>query len=280
MTAEATRGPNFALLLGLAWLVVAADLVLKHWAATALTLSDTDDAMRLAEVHDFLHGQGWFDMHQPRLAPPAGYDSHWSRLIDAGLAGLFLMFHQFVDTALAERLMRVVWPLLWLIPAILGAAAIAWRIAGRDAAVVTLLLAAVGLPAFQQFLPGRIDHHNAQIALSVAIVAATVWSDRSRGAAFAAGALSGLALAIGLENLAFVALCGVAFALRYVADRAAADALGRYGWALAASPAAAFFVIVGPDHWGRTECDAIAVNWAVPVVAAGLLMGLAGTAIA
>jgi len=274
MTAGASRGPNFAVLVGLAWLVIAVDLIARHWAGTAVTLSDTDDAMRLAQVHDFLNGQGWFDMHQPRLAPPAGYDSHWSRLIDAGLAGTFLLFHQFVDGALAERLMRVVWPLLWLVPAIVGVAAAAWRLAGRDAAVVTLLLCVVGLPAFQQFLPGRIDHHNAQIALSAAIVAATVWSDQSRGAAIIAGALSGLALAIGLENLAFVALCGVAVALRYVANRAAATALARYGLALAASTAVAFFVIVGPDHWGRTECDAIAINWAVPVVAAGLLLGV------
>jgi len=275
MTAGAARGPNFAVLAGLAWLVIAVDLVARHWAGTALTLSDTDDAMRLAELHDFLHGQGWFDMHQPRLP---GYESHWSRLIDAGLAGTFLMFNQFVDGALAERLMRVVWPLLWLGPAILGVAATAWRLAGREAAVVTLLLCVVGLPAFQQFLPGRIDHHNAQIALSAAIVAATVWSDRARGAAVAAGALSGLALAIGLENLAFVALAGVAFALRFIADRAAAAALARYGLALAASTAAAFLLLVGPDHWGRTACDAIAVNWAVPVVVAGLLLG--GSAVA
>jgi hypothetical protein len=277
MTAGATRGPNFAVLVGLAWLVIATDLAIKHWAGTALTLSDTDDAMRLAQVHDFLHGQGWFDMHQARLAPPAGYDSHWSRLIDAGLAGLFVLFHYFVDGALAERLMRVIWPLLWLMPAIVAAAATAWRIAGRDAALVTLLLSVVGLPAFQQFLPGRIDHHNAQIALAVAVVAATVWSDRSRWAAWAAGALTGLALAIGLENLAFVAVAGAAFALRYAVDRDGSGALARYGWSLAGGTAAAFLVIVGPDHWGRTECDAIAINWAAPLVAAGLLMGLGGT---
>jgi hypothetical protein len=280
MTADATRGPNFALLLGLAWLVIAIDLVARHWAGTALTLSDTDDAMRLAEVHDFLHGQGWFDLHQARLDPPAGYDSHWSRLIDVGLAGLYLLFRQFVDGALAERLMRVVWPLLWLVPVMIGAAAAAWRLAGRDAAVVTLLLSVVGLPAFQQFLPGRIDHHNVQIALAVATLAATAWSDRSRAAAWAAGALTGLALAIGLENLVFVALCGVAVVLRYAVDRAAAPALARYGVALAASTAVAFLVIVGPDRWGRTECDAIAINWAAPVVIAGVLMAIAGARVA
>jgi hypothetical protein len=280
MTAGATRGPNFAVLVGLAWLVIATDLIIKHWAATGSNLFDTDDAMRLVQVRDFLNGQGWFDLHQPRLGPPVGYDSHWSRLIDAGLAGLFLLFHHFVDGALAERLMRVVWPVLWLIPAIVGAAAIAWRLAGRDAAVVTLLLAVVGLPAFQQFLPGRIDHHNVQITLAVATLAATAWSDRSRGAAWAAGALTGLALAIGLESLVFLALCGAAFALRYAVDRDGAGALARYGWSLAASTAAAFFVIVGPDHWGRSVCDAIAVNWAVPISLAGVLMGIAGSALA
>jgi hypothetical protein len=280
MSAGAMRGPNFVVLLILAWLVIAVDLVTKHWAGTAVTLADTDNAMRLVEVRDYLAGQGWFDMHQPRLGGPAGYDSHWSRLIDAGLAGLFVLFHHFVDGALAERLMRVVWPLLWLIPAILAVAATAWRIAGRDAAVVTLLLAVVGLPAFQQFLPGRIDHHNVQIALAVAVVAATAWSDRSRAAAVAAGALSGLALAIGLENLVFIALAGAAFALRFAADRAGAPAFARYGWSLAAATAAAFFVIVGPARWTVTECDAIAINWAVPVVAAGALSGLAGARLA
>ena len=280
MTAGVTRGPNFGILVGLAWLFVATDLIVRNWAGTALAFGDTDDAMRLVQLRDFLGGQGWFDLHQPRLGPPVGYDSHWSRLIDAGLAGLFFLFHQVVDAPLAERLMRVVWPVLWILPAIIGAAAIAWRIAGRDAAVVTLLLAVVGLPAFQQFLPGRIDHHNIQITLAVAIVAATVWSDRSRGAAWAAGALTGLALAIGLESIAFLALCGAAFGLRYVVDRDGAGSLARYGAALAASTVAAFFVSVGPDHWGRPVCDTLAINWALPLAAAGLLMGLAGVAIA
>ncbi|HEX4557169.1 MAG TPA: hypothetical protein VH249_24475, partial [Xanthobacteraceae bacterium] len=184
------------------------------------------------------------------------------------------------DAPLAERLMRVVWPVLWILPAIIGAAAIAWRIAGRDAAVVTLLLAVVGLPAFQQFLPGRIDHHNIQITLAVATVAATVWSDRARGAAWAAGALTGLALAIGLESIAFLALCGAAFGLRYVIDRDGAGSLARYGAALAAGTVAAFLVSVGPDHWGRPVCDTLAINWALPLAAAGLLSGLAGLAIA
>jgi hypothetical protein len=152
--------------------------------------------------------------------------------------------------------------------------ATAWRLAGRDAAIVALLLAIAGLPAFQQFLPGRIDHHNVQIALAVLVLAATAWSDRRPWTAWAAGALSGLALAIGLENLLFVALCGAAFALRYVVDRTAAGGLVRYGSSLAASGAGAFLVSVPPDHWGHTVCDEIAINWAAPAIVAGALLAL------
>src|SRR3954468_5092702 len=97
MTAGAAREPSFGVLVGLAWFVIATDLIVRNWAGTALTLGDTDDAMRLVPLRDFLGGQGWFDLHQPRLAPPLGYDSHWSRLIDTGLAGLFRLFHHFAD---------------------------------------------------------------------------------------------------------------------------------------------------------------------------------------
>jgi hypothetical protein len=172
--------------------------------------------------------------------------------------------------------MRTTWPVLWILPTIGGMAAIAWRIAGREAALIALVLALIGLPAFQQFRPGRIDHHNVQIALSVLVVAATVWSDRLRWTALAAGALTGLALAIGLECLPYLIACGVTFALRYVADRAGAPAAAAYGLALAASAVAAFFVIVGPGHWTRAVCDSIAVNWIALVGIGGLGLAAAG----
>jgi hypothetical protein len=273
---SASRLPRFALLLCLAWLAVAVELVVLYWAGTAETLLDTDDAMRLVEVRGFLAGQGWFDLTEMRLEPPLGYESHWSRLIDAGLAGLFLLFKPFAGVALAERLMRTIWPLLWLMPAMLGAALIAWRLAGREAALVALVLTVIGLPALQQFKPGSIDHHNVQIALSVLTVAAAVWSDRLRWAAQAAGGLTGLALAIGLECLPYLAVCGAAFAIRYVLDRGSADALRDYGLWLAGSTAAAFLVSVGPEHWTRSVCDAIAINLALPIVLAGSVFSLAG----
>ena len=225
-------------------------LVAQNWADTAQTLLDTDDAMRLVQMRDWLAGQGWYDTNFTRVQPPAGYESHWSRLIDVGLAGTLWVFGLFFDGALAERLMRTTWPMLWLLPAMAGTAAIAWRIAGREAALIALLLALVGLPAFHQFRPGRIDHHNVQIALSVLVVAATVWSDRVRWAAYAAGALTGLALAIGLECLPYLLVCAAAFALRYIVDRDGARAAADYGLALAASSVVAFLLIVAPGALG------------------------------
>jgi hypothetical protein len=269
------RQPHFLALLALAWLLVVVQLLVQHWGETAQTLLDTDDAMRLAQLRDWLGGQGWYDLVQHRVEPPTGYESHWSRLIDAGLAGMLWLFGLFADPALAERLMRAVWPMLWLLPTIGGTAAIAWRLSGREAALLALLLAVVGLPAFHQFRPGRIDHHNVQIALSVLAVAATVWSDRLRWAAYAAGAVTGLALAIGLECLPYLMICGAAFAVRYVVDRNGAPAASAYGLTLAASSVAAFFVIVGSDHWTRGVCDAIAINWAALVVIGGLGLAVA-----
>jgi hypothetical protein len=270
------RQPNFAALVALTWLLVVLGLLLQDWPHTAETLFDTDDAMRLAQLRDWLHGQSWFDLHQARMQPPEGYDTHWSRLIDAGLAGLLFLFGLFNDGAAAERLMRAWWPLLWLLPTIAGMAMIAWRIAGREAATVALLLALVGVPAYQQFTPGRIDHHNVQIALTMLTVAATVWSDRLRWGATAAGLLSGAALAIGFESVPYLAACGAVFALRYVFDRDTAAGLLRYGICLTASSIAGFLITIGPQFWLRHSCDSIAVNTLVGIVCGGAVLALAG----
>ena len=242
----AHRPVPFAVWLGLAWALAAALLLAWRWGEFDNRVFDADDAMRLVQVREFLAGRGWFDLHQPRLDPPSGYDGHWSRLIDLGLTGLFLAARPFAGVAGAEIFMRAVWPLVWLLAAIGGTAALAWRIAGRTAALLALVVAASALPAFQHFKPGTIDHHNVQVALAMAVVAAAAWSDRNRGAATFAGLLTGLALSIGLESIFFVVLGGATIALRFIADGRAGVALMRYGWAAAASLCVGFLLSVGP----------------------------------
>ena len=270
---SSARQPHFVLLLVGAWLLIVAQLLAQHWSATAHAFTDSDDAMRLVELRDWIGGQSWFDLRQYRIA--SDYETHWSRLIDVGLAGTLWVFALFAAPATAERLMFAAWPLLWLLPAMAAIAAVAWRIAGREAALVALLMAVIGLPALHQFRPGRIDHHNVQMALCFVVLAATVWSDRVRWAAVIAGAVSGLALGIGLESLPYLMLCGAGFALRYVFDPKGADAAARYGLALALSSLATFAATVAPDHWTRAYCDAFAINWLALVVVGGLGLALA-----
>jgi hypothetical protein len=271
------RQPNFAALVALVWLLVALGLLLQHWANTADTLLDTDDAMRLVEMRAWLAGHGWFDMHEARVQPPLGYDTHWSRLVDVGLAGLFMIFKLF-DPQSAERLMRAWWPLLWLLPTIAGMVMISWRVAGREGAMVSLLLAMVGVPAYQQFMPGRIDHHNVQIALTMLATAATVWADRKRWAGVAAGAISGLALSIGLESAPYLAMCGVALGFRQVTSWSFSPTLREYGLALAGGAVVAFLVSVPPSRWMESHCDAIAINNVAAVIVGGLVLAIAGLA--
>ena len=134
-SAHFTRRQHVAFLFALAWLLVLIQLTAEYWPMTATTMHDADDALRLVQVRSFLAGQGWFDLHQARLDPPFGYDSHWSRLIDAGPCRAVLSSSPSLSTdALAERLMSALWPVLWLIPTIGGAVAIAWRLAGREGA--------------------------------------------------------------------------------------------------------------------------------------------------
>ena len=102
-----------------------------------------------------------------------------------------------------------------------------------------------------------------------------MWSDRVRWAALAAGAITGLAMAIGLECLPYLLVCAAAFAVRYVIDPKAARASGDYGLALAAASLAGFLIIVGPDHWSRAACDEIAINWLALTVIGGLGLALA-----
>ncbi len=142
--------------------------------------------------------------------------------------------------------------------------------------MVALLLALVGVPAYQQFTPGRIDHHNVQIALTMLTFAATVWADRWRHGAMAAGVLSGAALAIGFECAPYLAACGGVFALRYWIDERTAPDLMAYGRWLVASSIAGFFVTIGSQFWLRHSCDSIAVNTLAAVIGGGLVLVFAG----
>ena len=128
-----------------------------------------DSLLRLVQVRDLLAGQGWFDLVQHRLDPPDGVLMHWSRLIDAPIAGLMLLGGLFGD---GEAFALTAWPLLMLLGMMAAAMCDGDRArrprrgaAGAGAGALLLL------DPLLSFLPGDIDHHNAQLALMMATLA-------------------------------------------------------------------------------------------------------------
>lgn len=238
-------------------------------------LGDTDDATRLLLVRDLLAGRGWYDQWLGRMGPPLGTYMHWSRLLDGALAGVESVLRVFMAPATAELAMRFFWPLAWVFPAVGAALIVGRNLGGRSAVMLTAILL-INPILYRQFMPGRIDHHNIQIAMTViALACAVARTKRARWAAIG-GVATALGLAIGLEALALQAMIGASFGLALARDRDAARPAAAYGLALAGASAAFFLIQTPPWRWSLSFCDALALNLTVALVLAGL--GLAATA--
>jgi hypothetical protein len=225
-----------------------------------LRVPDTDDAMRLVEARDLAAGQGWYDNVQYRFLPPGGVPSHWSRLLDAPLAGLLLVLTPLLGSGLAEGIVAAFWPpLLFVVYA-----AVLWTgvrtTFGKRAAVLALLAATQTFGVTVQFAAGRIDHHNLQM---IAILGMAIGLIRGGGRAGAgAGALAALSLAIGLEGLPSVAL-GALFAVGdwVLRGRPALPAFLGFGIGLGLAAPLLFGAQTAPHLWGATACDALSPPW-------------------
>lgn len=251
--------------------------VMMVWRAHDVTtsLGDTDDAMRLVLVRSLVHGQGWWDQWVGRLQPPQGVYMHWSRLLDGALAGFDLLLRTMLPPDRAETVMRFVWPLLWIFPVSLGGLAIARNLGARSAVFACAILLVLDITPFVQFRPGRIDHHNVQITMTVVAAACALAEGESRARwAALCGAASALGLAIGVEALAFHAVIGASFALRLLFDRREAAAARAYGLALAIGAAGLYALETPPARWLLLLCDAIAINLVVALLIGGLGLAL------
>ncbi|MGO8799343.1 MAG: hypothetical protein ACLQJL_09660 [Roseiarcus sp.] len=221
--------------------------------------ANTDDAMRLVEVRDWLAGQAWFDLHQYRLDPPAGVPMHWTRVLDLPLGLLVRLFAAFLPVEQAERLTRIVFPLALHLALFAAVAVTARRLAGPVAMLPAVAIAALSGGVLVQFQPGRIHHHSAQIVLAVLILWATVSALEARKFWPAAGAaaLAALSLSINIEDLTYILVEIAAFALAFVAlgERFRAAFFG-FAVSLALSSLLAFVATVGPSRYFVGACDA------------------------
>ncbi|MGL4288180.1 MAG: hypothetical protein ACRCVA_17660 [Phreatobacter sp.] len=256
-----------AVWLTLAVLVTAARELYWRWSTLPDLLGDTDDAVRLVQVREWLAGKSWFDLHTDRLGLADGLFSHWSRLIDVGIGGLITLFGWLVPAEQAELAARAVWPLLLLVPLFgLVARSAGWQ-GGRLAAVLAIVFAATSIAALAQFRPGRIDHHSVMV-LAVAgaiLVAARAYADRR--VAPLAGALAGFGLAIGYEGLSLVVALMALVILIGLFERGASRVAASMAAACAITLALAFLIGVAPGRWFDIACDALGLN---VVLAAGV----------
>jgi hypothetical protein len=254
-----------------AGLVAVVVLIVKDGQGLAERLGDTDDAMRMVMARALAAGQGWYEQKVVRLQPPVGVYMHWSRLIDGGLAAFLDLFHLFLPQDKAELATRFVWPLMWIFPAVAASVAVARRLGGGAAVFACAIILALDMPLFLQFRPGRIDHHNVQIAMCMLALAGAAIG-RVRGAALS-GLATALGMAVGLEALAFEVIIGAYFALRFpLGDSEDVRALKAYGASFAIGALAFFMIQTPPWRWGVAACDAIAINLVagIAVLGAGL----------
>jgi hypothetical protein len=263
-----------------AWLILIAmmlSVVMSHATMQGVwhknTFFDTDDAMQLVEVRNFLKGQNWFDLTAARLDPPYGVFMHWSRLVDAPLALLIKTFGLFMPSDPAERLARIVFPLVLQALLFLGVARLARRLIGVDAILPAIVLTLFSGMMLGQFQPGRINHSATQIVLSVFMLGSFIEAlDPARARQMAvAGALAALSLAISLENLPWIGLLSVLLVAFWIARGGTMrTALLSFGLGLAAALPIAFFSTIGPARWFDEACDAYSFAYFIP--------GLAGAA--
>ncbi len=260
----------FALLAALA--VAAITLMLHREAIAGLNLRDADDAMRLAQVRDLIAGQGWFDIRQYRVDPAAGGGlMHWSRFIDIQIAGLIASLRPLLGAEAAERWVIAVYPPLLLLPLFLLFGRIFDALGGQRLVVPGLLLAATGVTFLHYFAPLRIDHHNWQLLLSVAMLWLALGPPGFRRGLAAALVIT-VHSEISLEGLAYLAIFGGIFGFEWLRDPKAAPRLAGFAAGLLIFPLLWLAVFRGWQAMAAVYCDSFSLPYLAGVTATAAIV--------
>ena len=252
------------------WALVSAFFVARtiFTAGRIPLLEDTDDAMRLVVVRDFLAGQNWFDHTQYRLNTPFGADIHWSRLVDLPMAGFIVLFSPLAG-GFSETLVAYVWPLTLLLVLLWLSARLTLRLVGPEGLLPALALPMLSPAVSAEFSPGRLDHHGIQILLTLALVWCAIEALRRPRWAIGAGIAAATALAIGTEGLPAVAAVVMVFGLLWVIRPGRAVTLRSFGLSLAGSAIIHLAIAAPPERWFTPACDALSIVYVAAAVATG-----------
>ena len=254
------------------WLLFCAWFIFSRWNEIRLfNLGDTDDNMRMMQVRGLLHGQGWYDLQQHRLA---GSNIHWSRLVDLPIAGLILVLRPLLGGAMAEKTAVAIAPLLPYLLLLTSVALTTRRLVDKRAYVLAFLALFFAGSTNGMFMPERIDHHGWQLALLALGVSALADPHKLRGG-ITLGIATALSLAIGLEMLIYLAVAAAAMALFWVDDREERARLGAYAVTFGGGTAFAFLLFASNAN-RLPVCDALSPVWlSNALLGTALLFGLA-----
>jgi len=283
------------------WGMMSLVAIVARWHAIgALDLSDTDDAMRMAQVRDLLAGQGWWDLSQYRVNPAGGgVLMHWSRIVDAPLAAGILLLKPLFGQVMAERIVMALWPPI--LGAVLSVACVLGyrNLSDRRIAYVVPLFLIMSGYILVQFRPLRVDHHGWQILFAMLIMGQALrpatWQASLLGGLFAAALL-----AVSIEGLPIVALFAGLVAMRWALHGRAEDRARLCGYmgALAGGALLLQFATRGPVGLVGSWCDSLSAPYMAAFAAAAavtfaaaranprqlgvrfLLLGLAGVSAA
>lgn len=236
-----------------------------------LRLGDPDNYMRLAQVRDWLAGQAWSDVSQYRINPPKGLDPHWSRLADLPYVVPTAALTLAMPAIIAERVPLIAVPLILLLFTLLAVSRTSVRLGGAKAGWVSCLLVATAPAILTQFVPGRVDHHNLQILLLAAAIAA-VCAGNGWKYGLLASLWSSLSLEIGLETAPYIAVLAAWIAVRWII-RGAPVRYSTIGFAAGLAVMTAFipFILNGPDFWLTPTSDSLGRGHATIILFSGAI---------
>ncbi len=261
---------NLAALAAIFWAALAAAMIVRQVVHPHTLYLSTDDAMRLTEVRDWLAGQSWFDTTQHRMNTPYGLPMHWSRIIDAGIGGLILLFRLVMNPKSAEMTALCLWPVLPLLPCFAAIARLGVRLAGYAAGIAALLLMASCVYVTGYFQPGSIDHHNVHMALTLWGVVFLLDLERYAGAAIGAGLVSAASLAIGLETFPYLLLISALIAYFWITrGNAIAAPVRNFGLVFAGTAAALLLGATSTIERLGTACDTYSALFGILAIAGG-----------
>src|SRR5690606_17139562 len=160
---------------------------------------------------------------------PLGAEMHWSRLVDLPLALLLGGLTPFVGADAAMVLAGTLWPLLLLALLLWLSARIVLDLVGEAGLLPALVLPVLSPAIMAEFTPGRVDHHNVVIVLTLAMLWLSLLALRRPRLGWAAGLAGATALAVAIEAIPLVLAAILVFGLAYVADPARTMALRRFG---------------------------------------------------